>query len=114
MGALDAMKSLIREIAVEIVEQITPELRAAVARPVVVGPSELEPLLLNWEQVSQRLGGMSETKVRELWKREVLPSVKIDGLRFTHRDDLAAYVDSLRGAPIGHRSGVLAVVRGAA
>lgn len=108
----DRLTELLQLVAAEIVAQVTPELRAAVARP--VEEPRTEPLLLDRVQVGERLGGLSETTVRGLWRSGELPSVKINGLRFTRTADLEAYVAGLTPSLPGGERSQLSLVRDAA
>lgn len=92
---MSALDSLVDELADAVAERLIPALRALV-KPTPAQPEPaLEPMLLSWEQISQRLGGISETGVRALWKSGDLPSVTVGRLRFTRAADLAAYVANL-------------------
>lgn len=107
----DRLAALVRELAAEIAAHITPDLRAAAVR----SPAEakVEPLLLDYAQVGERLGGLSESTVRKMWTSGDLPSVKVNGLRFTRTADLVAYVAALEpSTPSDDRS--LELVRDAA
>lgn len=109
----DRLTELLREVAAAIVEQITPELRAAVDRPAAI--YKPDPLTLDVHQVGERLGGLSETTVRKLWKTGELRSVLIGGLRFTRAGDLEAYVAGLQPSiPGASERPALSVVRDAA
>jgi excisionase family DNA binding protein len=85
----DVLRELLRGLAAQIVEQITPELRAAVQ--VTERP---DSLMLDVDQVAHRLN-LSPSKVRAMWTSGDLPSVKVGGLRRTRRVDLEEYVVGL-------------------
>lgn len=104
-------RDLVSTIADAVIEQLTPLLRSMAAPQ--AGEPDLDPALLNWRQVSQRLGGLSESSVRALWTSGELPSVTVGALRFTRAADLAAYVDSLQPSLPGEERR-LSVVRNAA
>ena len=111
MSAVDHLRAMFAELAAEIVEQITPELQAARVQPVI--HADAEPLLLDWKQTSQRLGGLGETGVRSLWASGELPSVTIGRLRFTRAVDLREYVAALEPTRPGVEKPALSVVRAA-
>jgi len=54
-----------------------------------------EKLLYRAEEAADCLG-VSRTKIYELIQAGVLPAVKVDGCRRVRRDDLRAFVESLR------------------
>jgi excisionase family DNA binding protein len=54
-----------------------------------------EKLLYRAEEAADCLG-LSRTKVYELIHCGILPAVKVDGCRRVRRDDLRAFVESLR------------------
>lgn len=56
----------------------------------------MQKLLYRVTEAAEVLG-LSRSKVYELIKAGVLPSVRIDGTRRIRAEDLAAYVASLRG-----------------
>lgn len=109
---MEAVRELCQAISTAIVEQVTPELRRAVAAPSIEPASE--PDLLNWRQVAERLGDMSESSVRALWTSGALLSVKVNGLRFTRSADLRAYVEALEPSLPNGEKPQLSVVRDAA
>jgi excisionase family DNA binding protein len=54
-----------------------------------------EKLLYRAEEAADCLG-LSRTKIYELIQSGILPAVKVDGCRRVRRDDLRAFVESLR------------------
>jgi len=54
-----------------------------------------EKLLYRAQEAADCLG-LSRTKVYELIQSGILPAVRVDGCRRVRRDDLRAYVESLR------------------
>ena len=111
----DPLRDLLKQLAAMIVEQITPELLAALP----AAPSS-DPMMLDAGQVADRLS-ISVSAVRALWKAGDLISVKQGGLRFTRHADLVAYVAALEPsrpgdepAPVATQRLALAVVRDAA
>ena len=54
-----------------------------------------EKLLYRAEEAADCLG-LSRTKINELIQSGILPAVKVDGCRRVRRDDLRAFVVSLR------------------
>jgi len=113
MTAIDHMRAMLRELVAEVVDQITPELQAARVQPVI--HAEPEPLLLDWRQTSRHLGGLGESRVRELWASGELLSVTVGSRRFTRAVDLREYVDALQpNRPAAQQPTALSVVRAAA
>lgn len=113
----DRLAGLMQEIGAAlsdaIVAHVTPELRAAVALTELPAP-ESEPLLLTWRQISKRLGNISESSIRAMWASGELPSVKVNGLRFTRSADLREYVAGLCPSLPGGEMPQLSVVPDAA
>jgi excisionase family DNA binding protein len=75
------------------------ELTGLVARLPALGDKAVvlyaEKLLYRAEEAAECLG-VSRTKIYELIQAGVLPAVKVDGCRRVRRDDLRAFVESLR------------------
>ena len=75
------------------------ELTGLVARLPALGDKAVvlyaEKLLYRAEEAAACLG-VSRTKIYELIQAGVLPAVKVDGCRRVRRDDLRAFVESLR------------------